>query len=172
MPKSALPKIALPNIAGYRSQFAFICLAAMLGLAAPAAAAIDARLGPDDAGDAAPLVYTVPDGAVSLAGFHCGLIRAEEAAAFADDPDYSETPPTIGLEFVLDAGGVPPLTSTVRSGFEESPVAEMKTPLSARLKRILVEGNGPSLNDSAAMEDVFLPEASMSVADLIGRCHP
>jgi hypothetical protein len=165
----------MPKTAGNWPQLAFVFLAAMLALAAPgkpAEAAVNARLGPDEASDTAPFVYTMPEGAISLTGFHCGLISQDDAAAFSADPDYSETPPTIGLEFVLDAGGVPPLTGTSRSSLDEGSAVEMKTPLSARLNRLLITGAASSITDGSVMEDEFLPEASMSVADLVGRCHP
>ncbi len=153
-----------------RACIAFAILAAIVpGL--PVKAAINAALDPEATRDAAPFVFTMPEGAVSLTGFHCSIIESEEAAAFAADPDYSETPPTIGLELFVDAAGLTPLSSG-RGGHDEPLSDDMKSPLSARLSRIIVGGDVFSLTESAVLEEVSLPEASMSVADLVGRCHP
>lgn len=156
-----------------RSQRACIAFAILTAIVPglPLEAAINAALDPEAARDAAPFVYTMPEGEVSLTGFHCSIIESEEAAAFAADPDYGETPPTIGLELFVDAGGLTP-TSTGRSGHGEPLSDDVKSPLSARLSRIIVGGDVISLSDGGVLEEVSLPEASMSVADLVGRCHP
>ncbi len=129
-------------------------------------AAINAGLNPDEARDAAPFVYSMPEGEVSLTGFHCGNINAPSTAAFAIDPNDIETPPTIGLELVLD-GSLP----SAGLASHAAPDEEIRNPLSARLSRIIVE-DGSSLVDGGGTEEVSLPEASMSVADLVDRCRP
>ena len=137
-----------------------------------AEAALNPRLNPDGAREAAPLVYGIPEGEVSLIGFQCDITSEESAAAFAADPDDSETPPTVGLELVLDTGGFSGLAASGHAGREEISAFETKNPLSARLSRIIVGRGNSSLNDGAVLEEVSLPEASMSVADLIERCRP
>ncbi len=162
----------MPSNAGSRVQLICACFVVVVALPAPlmlARAAINARLNPDEARDAAPFVYSMPEGEVSLTGFHCGSISEDSAAAFAADPDDSASPPTIGLELVLDADSQ---SSPGRAGTQDLVAADVKNPLSARLSRIIVGDAAPSLSDGGTLEEVSLPEASMSVADLIGRCRP
>ena len=140
----------------------------ILGSGRTAGAAIDARLNPDEARGAAAFIYAMPEGEASLTGFHCGLINAP-STAFAD-PDDSEMPQTVGLELFSD-GGLPPLPASGHTASDDG-LGEIRNPLSARLNRIIVEDGAFSLMDGGAMEEVSLPEASMSVADLVDRCHP
>jgi hypothetical protein len=165
----------MPSNTGSRLQRVCACFVVMVGPLAPlnlAEAALNPRLNPDGAREAAPLVYGIPEGEVSLTGFQCDIISEEDAAAFAADPDDSETPPTVGLELVLDTGGFSALAASGHAGRDDISSAEMKNPLSARLSRIIVGHGSASLNDGGVLEEVSLPEASMSVADLLERCRP
>jgi hypothetical protein len=164
----------MPGIAACRLRLIGVGLAVLMALAAPlmpAGGAVNARLDPDEAGDAGPFVTSASVGGVSLTGFHCGIVSDAGWPAFAADPDDIETRPTIGLELIPDAGGYPQFTGSGRAALDEMS-ADLKNPLSARLSRIIVGRDGASLNDGGLMEEVSLIEASMSVADLIGRCHP
>jgi hypothetical protein len=164
----------MPGIAAGRLRLICAVLAVMMVLAAPlmpAGGAVNARLNPDEAGDDAPFVTGISVGEVSLTGFHCSIISDQGWAEFAADPGDIETLPTIGLELVPDNGGHPQFTGAGRAALDEMP-AEVKNPLSTRLSRIIVGRDSASLNDGGEMQDVSLPEASMSVADLIGSCHP
>ena len=166
----------MPQFAVSRSQplaIAIAVLVAYLAAGLTVQAAVNPALDPDAAREAAaPFVYALPEGAVSLTGFHCAISEHPEAEAFALEPDYSETPPTVGLELFVDASGHAPLSASARAGFEETVGADIKSPLSARLSRMIVGGDAASLVDGSALEEVSLPEASMSVADLLGRCRP
>jgi hypothetical protein len=128
-------------------------------------------LNAEQAREAATSVYDVPEGAISLTGFHCGAVGAASTAAFTADPDYEEAAYTVGLDFGLDAGGIP-VAQAGSLMTEEASAAELKSPMSARLSRIIVEGGVPSLIDGRVMEEVSLPEASKSVADLMDVCMP
>ena len=165
----------MPSNAGSRLQCVCACFVMMVAPPAPlnfAEAAVNASLNPDGAREAAPLVYGIPEGEVSLTGFQCDVTSEENAAAFAADPDDSETPPTVGLELVLGTDSLSTLAASGHAGRDDISAAETKNPLSARLSRIIVGHGGASLNDGSVLEEVSLPEASMSVADLIKRCRP
>jgi hypothetical protein len=137
--------------------------AAMAAAGGGVEAATDAAPNNDEARIASAFMARLTGAGVSLTGFHCGNIAAaEDSAAEFADPDYGEAPLTVGLELFPDAA--------VGAADDGAP-AEWNGPLSARLKRIMVEGDGASLTDGA-MEEVSLSEASMSVADLIDRCRP
>jgi hypothetical protein len=161
----------MPERAGSGRQLGRYVLAVVivLGSGLTAWAAIDARLNPDEARGAAAFIYSMPEGEVSLTGFHCGIINTPSTAAFAD-PDDSDMPATVGLELFSD-GGPPPLAASGHAGSDDG-LGEVRNPLSARLNRIIVEDGAFSMMDGGAMEEVSLPEASMSVADLVDRCHP
>lgn len=163
----------MPLTAVSRSRYCGIVFAILASLAPglPLQAAVNAAIDPDAARESAPFVYTKPGGVVSLTGFHCSIAEdAAESWAFVEDPEYSETPVTIGLEFLVDAGGPSPLATSIRH--DEPLSGDMRSPLSATLRRIMVEGDAASLVDDGALEEVSLPEASMSVAGLAGRCRP
>ena len=153
-----------------RSPFVCFCFAAILALCAPGSAveaASSAALDPEQAREAALSIDSMPESEVSLTGFHCGGAAEQASAAFAADPDYSETPSTIGLEFAFEDGGMP-----VSGGRVSGEEGDVRSPLSARLSRISLEGGTPSLMDVRQMEEVSLPEASMSVADMMDICLP
>jgi hypothetical protein len=164
----------MPRRVGSRTLFAWFCLAASFALMAPgpARAASSALLNAEQAREAATFVYDVPAGGISLTGFHCGGASMPDMAAFTADPDYEEASYTVGLEFGIDAIGAQPMAQAGAAMTEEASAAELRSPLSARLSRIIVEGGAPSLIDSRAMEVVSLPEASKSVADLMDVCMP
>lgn len=157
-------------------------LCAGLTVAVPASrvqAAANAMLDAEETNAAASLTTEIAGYAVSLSGFHCGAIAMARAAEEEfSEPDYIEMPLkvgleiTIGVEFLNDVVGATPRAGGNRPGQDDGPAGEAIGPLSARLKRIMVEDGGQSLTDSGAMEDVSLSEASMSVADLVGRCLP
>ena len=172
---SSIAGTRMPRNTGSRLQVAFVCFAIVAFAASRmlAMAAAKASLSPDEAREAASFVLSMAVGDVSLTGFHCSVINASGAAeAFNEDPDDMETPPTIGLEFVFDAGGASSHAGAGRAGLEDGQASEMRTPLSARLNRVIIQGGGFSLTDGGGVEDVSLPEASMSVADIVDRCHP
>jgi hypothetical protein len=162
----------MPQRAVSRSRYCGIVFAIVAALApgVPLHAAVNAAIDPDAARESAPFVYAKPGGVVSLTGFHCSITEDAEAWAFADDPEYTETPPTIGLEFLADASGLAPMSASMRH--DEPLSGDMRSPLSATLRRMMIEGDITSLIDDGAVEEVSLPEASMSVAGLAGRCRP
>ena len=163
----------MPRRVGSR-PLVWFCLAASLALVVPgsARAASNAVLNAEQAREAATFVYDVPEGGISLTGFHCGGVGAPNAAAFTADLDYEEAAYTIGLESGIDSGGASQAGLAGAALTEEASVLELRSPLSARLSRIIVEGGAPSLIDGRVMEDVSLPEASKSVAELMDICMP
>lgn len=164
----------MPGRVGSRPRLAWFGFAAILALVAPGQAvkaASSAGLDTEEARDVATFAQDAPGSGISLTGFHCGGVAAPSPAAFTADPDYEEASYTVGLEFGFD-DGVPSMGQDSAALKEEASAGEPRSPLSARLSRIIVEGGAPSLTDIRVMEDVSLPEASKSVADLMVICLP
>lgn len=164
----------MPESAGIRSNLVRFCLALSLAAAAsgtPVQAASDARLWPDPA-EVFPLFLFAMDGEVSLIGFGCDAVTAPSSRVFAADPDYSENPFTIGLELFLEEASGPPTHLSERAVLDGASSADARTPLSTRLNRAILHDETFSFGGGGAMEDVFVPEASMSVADLVALCVP
>jgi hypothetical protein len=113
------------------------------------------------------------DYGISLTGFGCDAVTAPSSRVFTADPDYSETPFTVGLEVFHDEVSPPAtqLSERVEHGGGAS-AADAWTPLSARLSAVILQDETSALGGDGAMEDVFVPEASMSVADLVALCVP
>jgi hypothetical protein len=165
----------MPDCAGVRTHTARFCLAIIMGLAVSGQtvqAAGDPQAWPEQDGTPPPHLYRDTQNDVTLTGFHCGVISSPSPAVFTADPEYRETSATIGLEMFLEEASAPPQASSDRVEIDDVSGGEMRTPLSARLSRIIVQEELTAQPDDTAMEDVFVPEASMSVADLVALCMP
>jgi hypothetical protein len=164
----------MPDSAVKRTTFARFCLAVFLAAAAPgngAQAARDAHIWPEQNGKSHQLLYSIMDSDVTLAGFNCDVINSPSATAFTAEPDYREMPVTVGLEVLLDevsALGTP--SSPAR--MDDASGGETRTPLSVKVSRMLIQQEISTPPDDGQMEDVFVPEASMGVADLVALCAP
>jgi hypothetical protein len=164
----------MPDSAGSRSSLVCFCLALSLAIAAagtPVQAASDARLWPEQAENSALFLFTM-DGEVNFTGFGCDAITAPSSRVFSADPDYSETPFTVGLEAFLEEANASPTHLSERAGLDSASAADARTPLSARLSTVIIRNETFFFAGESEMEDVFVPEASMSVADLMALCVP
>ena len=162
----------MPESAGNRSNLVRFCLVLSLAIAATTTtiqAASEARLWPQQA-EAPPLFLFTMNGEISLTGFGCDAIAPPSSRVFAADPDYSETPFTVGLELFLDEADAPTHLSE-RAGIDGDSAADARTPLSTRLSGAILHDQISAFS-AGGMEDVFVPEASMSVADLVALCVP
>ena len=167
----------MPDSARSWPNLVRFCLALFLAIAAPgysAQAANDARISPERAEVSALFLFSMGDGGGSLTGFDCDVIPdpGPNRREFTADPDYSETPFTVGLEVFLDDANAPPARLSGRLKIDDGSAADARTPLSARLSAIIVQNKTPPLAGGGKMEDVFVPEASKSVADLAALCMP
>jgi hypothetical protein len=163
----------MPESVGSRSNLIRFCLFLSLAVAASATtinAASDARLWPERAEHSPMFLFTM-QGEASLTGFGCDAIAAPSSRVFTADPDYSETPFTIGLELFPEEASAPPTHLFESAGIDGGSAADAQHPLSARLSGAIL-GDQTSAFSAGAMEDVFVPEASMSVADLVALCIP
>jgi hypothetical protein len=164
----------MPDSAGSWPNLVRFYLALSLAIAAvglSVQAASDARPWPEQADHSIQVLFA-PRGGVSLTGFGCDSITAPSSRIFAADPDYSETPFTVGLESVLEETGAPSAQFSERTDLDGASAADVRTPLSARLSTVILQSEISALRGDGTMEDVFVPEASMSVADLMALCVP
>lgn len=164
MPDSAVSRLNLP-------RFILALSMAATAFAMSVQAASDARPWPDQ-GQNYPLFLFTMENKTSLTGFGCDVVAPPSGRAFADDPDYSETAFTVGLEMFLDEAGELPTHHSGFAGLDSASAADTRTPLSARLSTTVLHDETSSLGRGGAMEDVFVPEASMSIADLAALCLP
>jgi hypothetical protein len=165
----------MPDRAGSWPNLINFCVALSLAAATPgnlAHAANDARFSPEQGEISAAFLFTLPHGDFSLTGFDCDLIAGPSSRVFAADPDYSETPSTIGLEVFLEDVNAPPAHLSKRLEMDGGLAADATTPLSTRLSAISLHDQIPAFAGDGEMENVFVPEASMSVADLVALCIP
>jgi hypothetical protein len=164
----------MPESAGSRSNLVRFCLVLSLAVVASATtikAASDARLRPERA-EHSPLFLFTMNGETSLTGFGCDAVAAPSSRVFTADPDYRETPFTVGLELFPEEASAPPAHLSERAGIDGGSAADARTPLSTRLSTAILHDETFSFGGDGAMEDVFVPEASMSVADLAALCVP
>jgi hypothetical protein len=163
----------MPDSGGRKTTIARLCLAIALALALAGAtnqaqAASNAQLWPEHYDDAPTGSYKIMDSDVTLTGFHCDVINSPSATAFSSDPDYRETPATVGLEVRLEE--VSALQTASRSSRMDDSSADQRTPLRARVSRMLVQQDLSNPPGDGQMQDVFVPEASMGIADLVALC--
>jgi hypothetical protein len=164
----------MPDSAGNRTTIARFCLAVFLAAAAPgngAQAASNAQIWPEQDGNSPQLLYSIVDSDVTLMGFHCNVINSPSADVFTADPDYRETPLTVGVEVPLEEVSVLE-TSSATARMHDGSGSDVRTPLSARVSRMLTRQEISTLPGDGEMEDVFVPEASMGIADLVALCMP
>ena len=164
----------MPDSVGNRTIIACFCLAVLLAVAAPGQlvrALGNAQLWPEQDDDSPQHVYSILESEVTLMGFHCGVINSPPSTVFTADPDYRETPVTVGVQFQLEE--VSALhASAPRGRMDDASTAETRTPLSARISRMLTQHEIYVPAGDGEMEDIFVPEASMGVADLVALCTP
>jgi hypothetical protein len=164
----------MPDDAGRSTTIARFCLAIVLALALAGAgnqaqAASNAQIWPEHDDRAPQDSYSIMDSDVTLTGFHCDVINNPSPLAFSSDPDYRETPFTVGLEVRLEE--VSALQTASRpSRMDDASAADQRTPLSARVSRMLVQQELSNPPGDGQMQDVFVPEASMGIADLVALC--
>jgi len=115
-------------------------------------------------------VYSAPQGNASLLGFPCSATGSASAVVFTADPAYRETPATIGLQLSFEADSF--VASPDRVAMDHASSAEAKTPLSTRLRRIVVENETAPPVSGDEFEEISLSGASKSVADLMAVCNP
>jgi hypothetical protein len=160
--------------AGNRTAIARFCLAVVLAIVAPgslAQAAGNAQLWLEQDETLPPSLYSILGGGVTLTGFHCDVINNPSLAAFTADPDYRETQVTIGVEMLLEEVTALQAPSTA-SRMDDASGADPRTPLNARVSRVLTQQEMSAPPGNGEMEEVFVPEASMVVADLMALCLP
>ena len=164
----------MPDSAGSSTTIARFCLAVFLAVAAPghlAHAVGNAQASPEQDGGSTERPYSLLDGDITLTGFPCGGIERPASTVFNADPDYRETPLTVGVQVMLEE--VSALAGpSARGRMHDMPAGEMRTPLSAKVSRMLTQYEISAAPGDDEMQDVFVPEASMGVADLVALCTP
>lgn len=164
----------MPDNAGRRTTIARFCLAIVFALALAGAenqaqAASNAQLWPEHDDRVPQSSYSIMDSDVTLTGFPCDIVNSPSQMAFSSDPDYREGPFTVGVEVRLEE--VSALQTSPRpSRMDDASAADSRTPLSARVSRMLVQQELSNPPGDGQMLDVFVPEASMGIADLVALC--
>jgi hypothetical protein len=164
----------MPDSRVRRTIIVRICLAIVLAFMLPGRdgrAASNAQSSPEQDSVSTERLFSPLHSTTTLTGFHCDAVSTPSQSAFAADPDYREAPFTVGVEMVLEevsALGAPPATGQM----DDASAADVRTPLSAKVSRMLTHQEMPAGPGEGGMEDVFLPEASMAIADLVALCTP
>jgi hypothetical protein len=164
----------MPDCRVSRTTVVRVCLAIVLAAILPGRegqAASNAQARPEQDSVSTERLFSTLSSTITLTGFHCDTISVPSQSAFAADPDYREAPFTVGVEMVLEE--VSALGSRPATGqMDDASAADARTPLSAKISRMLTQQEMSAPPGDGAMEDVFVPEASMAVADLVALCMP
>jgi hypothetical protein len=164
----------MPDCGVRRTIIARICLATLLAVILPGhegRAASNAQHSPEQDSVSTERRFGTLHNTITLTGFHCDTISTPSQSTFAADPDYREEPFTVGVEMPLEevtALGTQPATGQM----DDASAADSRTPLSAKVSRMLTQQEMSAPPGEGEMEDVFVPEASMAVADLVALCMP